>query len=265
MSKNTFFIIDDDPVLTTAVEHAILLAEPKAIVHKFTSAERALGNNTLKPSIIFLDHYLDHINGIASIPVILKVFPDAAIAVVSGQDDIEVFAEAYKNGADTYFKKDKFIVEKITRFVKNKCLPEIEKGYFEKLTEAFKTKTSTKNSAQRVVMIDDDRLTAFAIQYPLRNLSLLFENYTDVKSFLSSPIKQSPDIILLDLFLENRNVGPVDLFLIKEKHPKSKIIILSTNKDIDIAEEMLEKGADYYMSKSKESLGRLNKVLVEMK
>ena len=144
---------------------------------------------------------------------------------------------------------------------KNKNLPPIEKGYFKKFKAVFNNKI---NTPKRVVMIDDDKLATFAIQYSLKNLSLLFENYTDVKRFLKSPIKQPPDIILLDLFLKNRNVDVVDLFLIKEKHPKAKIIVLSTNKDISIAEEMLEKGADYYMSKSKESLSRLNKVLAEM-
>lgn len=255
----TVFIVEDDLLVATAIEYAVLSANRKVIIHKFTSIERALGNNFLQPNIIFTDHYLERINGVDSLPVVIKVFPKALIAVVSSQKDIKVLSEAYEFGAATYIMKDKKVISNIIQIIKDYTFPK-EVSFLEKIK--LPTKRLKGKKIRTVAVIENDKLSAFAIEYPLRNKkSIHFVHYVSVDQFLTSPISESPDIVVLDCFLEDKIVSTEDVDNVKRKHPKAKLLMLSSNQEVSVAVKLIESGIDYYMNKSKENIERLSVLL----
>ena len=101
-----------------------------------------------------------------------------------------MFSEAYEYGAKAYFKKDKNAMGKITQFVKDYITPKPEKSFFEKLFGVFKEEEKT-HKIKDVAIIEDDKMSAFAIEFSLKpNTSPTINRYTSVSHFLVSPIKK---------------------------------------------------------------------------
>ena len=269
MNDINVFVVEDDLVMSAAIEHAVLSVKSDIKISKFTSIMPALSNTSFPPDIIFLDHYLENSSGLEAIPAILNLFPKAVIAVDSAQENVELFTEAYKNGASVYFKKDENSLDKIAKFVQNWITSkdrEAEKGFFHKLLEQFETfnsKTSDSNKIKSVVVIEDDEIFTFAIQYTLRQMNKInFDSYVDLEHFLNSPLKSSLDIIILDYNLNEAVLGSQDIDKLKTKYPTAKIVMLSANSDVKIAEQLKSYGVDYYLHKSNESLAYLGSIIM---
>ena len=117
-TKN-IFIVEDSMSMGYAIEkHLVKEFGELVAVHQFDTVAQVLGNTTLTPDIMFLDHILQDTKGVDFIRPILNKYADLKIAVISGQNDIKVFTKAYANGALDYIRKDALVFHKISDFVK---------------------------------------------------------------------------------------------------------------------------------------------------
>ncbi len=125
------FIVEDDEVTSLSIEHAVKsVAGEDVQIFRFESVERAVANKAELPSIIVLDHFLKHANGIDAIPILKELFPQAAIAVMSGQYNISNKTKAYGLGVKTYIQKGPGSLEEIKEFVKTYLGEQPKRGFF---------------------------------------------------------------------------------------------------------------------------------------
>ncbi|MBL4708035.1 MAG: response regulator [Flavobacteriales bacterium] len=112
------FIVEDSSVMSNAIKkHLIKEFKDKLEIYQFNTVEKVLVNNQLFPDIMLLDHYLQESNGVDSIPIILETFERLKIAIISGQNDFDVFTTAYNNGASDYIRKDALFFHQVSDFI----------------------------------------------------------------------------------------------------------------------------------------------------
>lgn len=112
------FIVEDSKSMSTAIEkHLIKEFGDSIVISQFESVEQTLENDLLIPDVMLLDHFLEKALGVDSIRPILKKYKDLHIAIISGQNNIKVFARAYSNGASEYIRKDGLLFLKISDFI----------------------------------------------------------------------------------------------------------------------------------------------------
>lgn len=100
----TVFVVDDDPFTCSLFQqhlHNLGFTD----VHPFHSGVDCLDNLQLNPAIVLLDHDMAQITGFEVLKKIKRYDPDAAVIMVSGQEDMATALDALKYGAFDYIIK----------------------------------------------------------------------------------------------------------------------------------------------------------------
>lgn len=111
-------------------------------------------------------------------------------------------------------------------------------------------------------IVDDNKLLVADLKNYLKNkfgVSLEISIFYDGESCLAS-INEDTHIVILDYNMEGKN-GLEILKLIKEKNPKTEVIMLSSNEDIAISIETFRAGAKDYVLKGYGSLTMISKLV----
>ena len=254
------FLIESNPVISKLIYKAIKDAFVNTQILTFDTIEKALGNVHEKPDYIILDHLLDKIHGVDSIPVFKEFLPNAAIVVASSQNDIEVFESAFLLGASEYIRKDGLLIENIIAFLK-KDMETPSKKWFNSVTQIFKN-DANKKEIKSIYVLDDNLSTSYFTQHILQfesyNTVLLFSNVND---FLLQVNKLNPDVAILEYNLEN-NKQEINLVKeLKQISPATNVLIFSDQTDVKIASELIRSGASHYLIKSQKNILRLKTIL----
>src|SRR5512134_3410615 len=104
------FIVDDDPMLTTALSD-YLTRKSAHTVEVFSTGEECLEHMTENPDVVILDYYLntvqrDAANGMEILKSIKRDYPDTHIIMLSGQEHYGVAIQTIQKGAEQYVMKD---------------------------------------------------------------------------------------------------------------------------------------------------------------
>lgn len=262
-------MFDMKPVLVHLIEdnsiyRKLLAKKLKEIngveVAEFDSVESSLGNLNMKPDFVILDHLLTRAKGIGSIPIYKEFLPDSKIMVLSGQEEIKEFASAFEFGADHYIKKDGFEIARVMSLIEDhiKNPGENSKSWFDHF---FPKKTYHKEK-KTVYVLEDNPNSAFIIEHLLSAESNnKVKAFTRSLEFVSHLFKSKPDVVVLDYYLEEKVNGLDLLKRIKKEFMDVVVIILSGQKDVSVAAELMREGASYYFVKSKDSLRRLKSLV----
>ena len=106
-------LVDDDPFCLSVYEQEIKNLGFKN-VQTYSSGTELLNQLEEAPDIIFLDYNLGDFKGLELLQRIKKYDPNIYVVFVSGQPDMKVTVELFKNGAFDYIVKDEFETFKIT-------------------------------------------------------------------------------------------------------------------------------------------------------
>ena len=98
------FIVDDDE-LTSNVYGQHLNRLGFDDVHIFNDGLYCLNALIDEPTIIFLDHQMDNVNGMEVLQKVKRFNPNIYVVFVSGQEDISTAVDALKHGAFDYIIK----------------------------------------------------------------------------------------------------------------------------------------------------------------
>src|ERR1700741_1829603 len=98
------FIVDDDLLYSKVLERQ-LLQNPDLNVQIFQSAEECIKNLHFNPDIITIDYQLEGKNGLELLKRVKDYNEYILPIVISGQHDVHVVVDAYKNGAKDYIIK----------------------------------------------------------------------------------------------------------------------------------------------------------------
>jgi CheY-like chemotaxis protein len=101
-------ICDDEPAIRllyrTAIErHGVIVDEASDGVECLEVA----GENA--PDVVILDLYMPRLDGLAVLPMLRKLCPDARVLVVSAHAAVEVFEQSRSRGATACFDKLSFL------------------------------------------------------------------------------------------------------------------------------------------------------------
>lgn len=116
MNTDHIFIIDDDKFFAKYfIKKFEMIVNDKVEFHHFTSLAPVFAASlTIKPSLIFLDHFLNEERGFEWIPELCKRYPEAELILISASENKELIEKAYKNGASQFIFKDDLLMENIS-------------------------------------------------------------------------------------------------------------------------------------------------------
>lgn len=252
------FIVEDDPLFARKFQFEIESTRVHD-VYLFETAERAVGQlSTLLPDIVFVDHFLNGINGTDTIEIIKEKLPNCKIVSVSAQTDIRVFEQAIRAGACKYIIKDDDFPQNLSKFFHSIVKDEKVETTLEKLSKFFnKTK---KREKPLVYLVDDDEVFNFLVQFKietLKNCQLeIFNNGTKAINEATN----FPDLLILDVNLKKMN-GSTVLERYKELSPETKVIMVSSQNDLKTAVSLMNQGASDYVIKGGKVIEKLTEAI----
>ena len=82
-------------------------------VKAFEKPHDCLDNMIFDPKIIFLDHEMPGISGLELLREVKRTHPDVIIVMLTGQQEVEIAVDLYKEGIFAYIMKGKYDVENI--------------------------------------------------------------------------------------------------------------------------------------------------------
>jgi FixJ family two-component response regulator len=115
-NKFKIFLVDDNPVCINMYKRFLNKMGYQAI-SSFNGSADLLKAIAEKPDLIFLDYYLDELNGMDLLQLVKKRFPNTVIVLISGQKDLMVAVKSLQKGAFDYIIKDEFTADKMELIV----------------------------------------------------------------------------------------------------------------------------------------------------
>lgn len=118
MSKKEIIVIEDDPVFARMLRHRLTM-DPDFAVDICQTGEEALAQLNPKYHAITLDINLPDISGLDLMRKIRKKLPETPILVISGQEDLSVAIDIFREGAYDYIYKDDHVLERLWQSIHN--------------------------------------------------------------------------------------------------------------------------------------------------
>jgi DNA-binding NtrC family response regulator len=113
MSENNalkIFLVDDDALCLNLYQQFLKKLGYSQIVC-FNGGKDCMDHISQRPDIIFLDYYMDDINGIEVLQAIKSFDNNIAVVFISGQESVDIAVNALKSGAFDYIVKSKISLE----------------------------------------------------------------------------------------------------------------------------------------------------------
>ncbi len=108
----SIFLVDDSEVCIDMYRIA-LKKLGYTNIQVFNDSGSCLNSLVLCPKVIFLDYYMDNMDGIEILKKIKRFDPHISVVFISSQEEITVAVNALKYGAFDYIEKKDFSLEKI--------------------------------------------------------------------------------------------------------------------------------------------------------
>lgn len=119
-----------------------------------------------------------------------------------------------------------------------------------------------ETQGQNLFIVDDNNLMVSTLKQFLQNrfgVSVNISTFNDGESCLEK-VDKNTQIVILDYYMEGQN-GVEILKAIKEKNPKTEVIMLSSNEDMAVAIESFRAGANDYIVKGTGSWRKITKLV----
>lgn len=118
MNQPRIFIIEDDAIVASVIRQT-LLKEDRYEVKHFVTAEECMNCMSERPDIVIIDYNLPGMDGLTLMRNMKSLHPSALVIVCSGQENVEVVVDCYRNGAQEYILKNEQMVINIENAVRN--------------------------------------------------------------------------------------------------------------------------------------------------
>lgn len=118
MKQPKIFIIEDDALVASLIRQALSKEDRYEIMH-FNTAEDCLNEMHQQPDIVIVDYNLPGMDGLTLMRNIRSHNPNVMMIVCSGQENVEIVVECYKNGAHDYILKNEKMIVNIDNAVRN--------------------------------------------------------------------------------------------------------------------------------------------------
>ena len=112
------FLVEDDKTFCKIMFNALKLNENYNITC-FDNGTDCLKNLQQNPDVVVIDFNLPDITGLELMDKINSYNPDIKNVIISGQKEVKVVVEAYRNGADNYIIKNENCIPELVNAIKN--------------------------------------------------------------------------------------------------------------------------------------------------
>lgn len=247
--RTSIFIVEDNSLYTYYLNET-LKEEGNYRITTFESAEECIKALDTKPDLVILDYYLNKgMTGLDFFNIVHAKYPKIPVIILSNQDDVQLAVDMVEAGVFEYIdKKDKGAIEKL----KDTILQVRKPAKKEKVKNYVVSKKMKENS---VFIVDDNPVYAEALESFLKKS---FPAMSNVRKFASgeeaiSELDRDPGVIILDYYLngeqESNENGLEMVKQIRDKKPKANIILLSGQKNINVAIEAAKECECHYIQK----------------
>jgi DNA-binding NtrC family response regulator len=112
------FVVEDDPMFSKALKFK-LEEEGNYEVTMFSTGNEFLRSLSLNPDIVTIDYNLPDMSGLDILKSIVSYSKDITPIILSGQEDVEVVVQVYKNGAKDYIVKNANAIIELQNSIRN--------------------------------------------------------------------------------------------------------------------------------------------------
>lgn len=117
MNDLKIFVVEDNIVYLNLLKK-YLLSIGCEDVSAYENGAACLGDLHLKPNVIFLDYYMDSLNGSEVLNKIKRFDPNIFVVMISGQEEVQTAVDFLKNGGFDYLKKGEDDMQKVEEVLK---------------------------------------------------------------------------------------------------------------------------------------------------
>ena len=112
----SIFLVDDD-IMSLTLYNQFLKQLGYTNVHLFNTGTDCVENLNLKPQIIFLDYFMDDMNGIDVLKKVRQADPEILVVFISGNESPEVASDAKRHGAVDFIVKSSINSERMKEVI----------------------------------------------------------------------------------------------------------------------------------------------------
>lgn len=118
MSTGKIVIVEDDVMVAALMKQALTKFDKFDVTH-YENAEDCLSNMHENPDIVIVDYNLPGMDGLLLMAKIKAYNSQTMVVICSGQENVEVVVNAYRNGANEYILKNENMVINLDNAITN--------------------------------------------------------------------------------------------------------------------------------------------------
>lgn len=120
-----------------------------------------------------------------------------------------------------------------------------------------------KNKQKKIFVIEDNKTEGMLLKLCLGSIkNIVISNFTTGQELLDN-LDENPEIVIADMMLPDIS-GEEMVLTIKEHNPKTEVIVVSAQKDIDLVARLQELGIYNYLVKSETCMESLQKSIEDL-
>lgn len=120
-----------------------------------------------------------------------------------------------------------------------------------------------KNRQKKIFVVEDNKTEGMLLKLCLGSIrNITISNYTLGQDLLDN-LNDNPDIVIADMMLPDVS-GEELILAIKENNPRTEVIVVSAQKDIDLIARLQELGIYNYLVKSETCMETLQKSIEDL-
>jgi len=249
-------LIDDDSIYVEQLRLRLADWENLELM-AFTSIASIAEHEAMQPDIVLVDHFLGEEKGSRYLNKFRADYPNALLCLLSAQNEVEVFADAVRNGVDLYLKKDRKILEQIRKLV-TRIRPEstteqkrVKKSRFSLKPEKTKQTpfVAPEVNEELTFIIEDDSLFAKLVQHRIQKMAKMETHlFLDADDAVLS-LNKCPKLVILDYELGYMN-GVQVFESIKKITPNTEVVMVTGQRNLNTAIELHNMGIKNYVVKN---------------
>jgi DNA-binding NtrC family response regulator len=261
--RTSIFIVEDNSLYSYYLNE-ILKEEGNYRITTFETAEECIKALDTKPDLVILDYYLNKgMNGMDFFGIVHEKYPKIPVIILSNQENVQMAVDLLEAGVFEYIeKKDKQAMDKLKDAILRIKKP-VKK---EKPAEHAFSKIKTRS----IFIVDDNPAYARSLEAFLRKS---FPAIKEVKVFpkgndATLELDKDPGVVIVDYYLnseeKNAENGLEIIKQIKNKKPKTNVILLSGQKNINVALQAAKECDCHYVQKDERAFDKVQHYIHEL-